>query len=44
MSYMKRLYEEILEQVDWSMSDEEISELTDIPVDQIESAREMYEM
>lgn len=44
MSYMKRLYEEILEQVDWSMSNEEISELTDIPVDQIESAREVYEM
>jgi len=43
MSYMKRIYEGILEQVDWSMSNEEISELTDIPVDQIESARESYE-
>lgn len=44
MSYMKIIYEEILEQVDWSMSNEKISELTDIPVDQIESAREVYEV
>lgn len=44
MSCIKRIYEEILEQVDWNMSDKEISELTDIPVDQIKSTREVYEM
>ena len=43
MSYMKRLYEEVLEQIDWSLSNEEIEDLTDISEEQIETAREIYE-
>ena len=43
MSYMKRLYEDVLEQVDWTMDDDEISELTGIPIDMVEDAREVSE-
>lgn len=43
MSYMKRLYEEVLEQIDWSLSNEEIEDLSGISEEQIETAREVYE-
>lgn len=42
MSYMKRSYEDVLEAVDWRMSDVRISILTGIPIDQIRDAREVY--
>ena len=43
MSYMKRSYEDVLEAVDWRMSDVRISILTGIPIDQIRDAREVYD-